>query len=206
MISVFKYFSIHKILVHPNKFRKKSEKNPKNLKKSKKSKDFFEDLKSVNIIWECIISRFQCLNTLLLIKSSYTQKNPEKIRKNPKKSEKSEKNPRFFLGFKIRILYLGVNNPSTISVTFGQQMRMDKRSSCAEGGAPDAGLGLARPRFVGSRRTDKSGEITAQCAGIEGTQSTLNGNWAPVKIKIKYKIKQFWWQFILGEMTVSKLS
>ena len=75
-------------------------------KKSKRYKNFFEDLKSVQLIWECTTPRFQCLNPFLFIKSSYTQENPEK---NPKKSKKIQKNPK---NLKIRTTYLGVNNPS----------------------------------------------------------------------------------------------
>ena len=80
-ISVFKLFFIHKIVVH-EKIRK-NRKNPKNLKKSNKFKDFFEDLKSVQLIWELTTPRFQYLNYFLFIKSSYTKKSEkiEKIRK-----------------------------------------------------------------------------------------------------------------------------
>ena len=66
--------SLKKILVHPPK-------------KSKKIQWFFDDLKSVYLIWEWTTPRFQCLNPLLFIKSAYTQKNPEKNLKNLKKSK-----------------------------------------------------------------------------------------------------------------------
>ena len=87
--------------------RKNPRTPPKKIRnKSKKSKDFFEDLKSVHHIWEWTTPRIQCLNPFLIVKSSYTKK---KISKNPKNLQKIQG---FFLGFKIRIPYLGVNNLS----------------------------------------------------------------------------------------------
>ena len=61
-----------KILVH----------SQKNLKKIQRL--FFEELKSAHLILEWTTARFQCLNPFLCIKSSYSQKNPEK---NSKKSK-----------------------------------------------------------------------------------------------------------------------
>ena len=76
-----------------------TQKNPRTppkkiRKKSKKSKDFFEDLKSVYLIWEWTTTRFQCLNPFLFINSSYTQKNPKKSEKNRKNPKKIKKNPK----------------------------------------------------------------------------------------------------------------
>ena len=102
--------SLRKILVHPQKKSEKSE------IKSRKSKDFLQELKTVYLIWEWTTPRIQCLNTFLFLKSSYTKKNFEKSEKNPKKSEKSEKIQGFFWEFKIRTLYLGVNNPSSLDI------------------------------------------------------------------------------------------
>ena len=79
----------HKIWTSRGVFHsKKSSYTPK--EKSKKILGFFEDLKSVFLIWEWTTPRIQRLNPILFTKSSYTKKNFEK-------SEKSPKNPRFFL-------------------------------------------------------------------------------------------------------------
>ena len=66
---MFKSFFIHKILVHPKKSEKKSEKTEKirkNLQKSEKNpinfKDFFEDLKSVHPILEWTTQPLSLLN------------------------------------------------------------------------------------------------------------------------------------------------
>ena len=75
-------------------FTQKNPKDPKNPNKIQRIQGiFFKDLKSVYIIWEWTTPRFQRLNPFLFIKSSYTQKNPEKIQKNPKNSKKL-KNPK----------------------------------------------------------------------------------------------------------------
>ena len=76
-----------------NELNRKISKNPK------KIQGFFEDLKSVHLIWEWTTPRIQWLNPFLFIKSSYTQKNQEK---NSKKSEKFNESKDFFWGFKIR--------------------------------------------------------------------------------------------------------
>ena len=84
-------------------------KNPQNPKQNpKKFKDFFEDLKSVHLIWERTTPRIQCLKPFLFIKSSYTKKDFEK-------SEKSKKIQGFFLGFKIRTPF-GSEQPHDFSV------------------------------------------------------------------------------------------
>ena len=75
--------------------QKKSSYTPqKNRKKNpKKSEDFFEDIKSVYLIWEWTTPRIQCLNPFLIIKYSYGKKNPKK---SGKESEKSKKIQGFF--------------------------------------------------------------------------------------------------------------
>ena len=73
-------YSLKKIFVH-------SPPPPKK-KKSKKSKDFFEDLKSVHLIWEWTTPRIHCLNPFLFIKSSYTKKKFEKSWKSKKSPQK----------------------------------------------------------------------------------------------------------------------
>ena len=63
--------------------KKNPEKKSRNSKKSKKSKEFFEDLKSVHLIWKGTTPKFQCLN-FFFIHEIFIH---EKIQK---KSEKSE--------------------------------------------------------------------------------------------------------------------
>ena len=95
-----------KILVHSQKKSGKSE----------KSKDFFEDLKSVNLIWGWTTPRIKCLNPFSFIKSWYTKKNFEKSEKSEKSKKNQKQNLRNFWGFKIRIPYFGVNKSSRFSV------------------------------------------------------------------------------------------
>ena len=72
-------------------FTRKNPRTPPN-KIRKKSKDFFEDEKSVNIIWEWTTPRIQCLHPFSFIESSKKKfEKSEKIRKICKKIEKSEK-------------------------------------------------------------------------------------------------------------------
>ena len=70
-------------VVHSKKSSYTPKKNSKYRKKSKKSQDFFEDFKSVHLIWEWTTPRIQYLNPFSL--------NPPKPKKNFEKSEKSEK-------------------------------------------------------------------------------------------------------------------
>ena len=63
----------------------------KSKKKSQKSKDFFEDLKSIQLIWEWTTPRIQCKNPFLFIKSSYTKRIFLKIRKSEKSPQKINK-------------------------------------------------------------------------------------------------------------------
>ena len=63
----------------------KNSKNPR--KTPKNSKDFFEDLKSVHLIWEQTTPRLQCLNRFFI----HNPRTPKNSGKNPKKSKKSEK-------------------------------------------------------------------------------------------------------------------
>ena len=89
-------------------FTRKNPRTPPN-KIRKKSKDFFEDEKSVNIIWEWTTPRIQCLHPFSFIESS------KKNSKNPKKSEKfakKSKNPKKFEKFaKIRKIRKNPENP-----------------------------------------------------------------------------------------------
>ena len=75
--SVFKSFFSYRFLVHQKKF----EKSEKIRKIRKKSKNFFWGFQIFTPYWKWTTPRFQCLNPILFIKSSYTQKNPEKIQK-----------------------------------------------------------------------------------------------------------------------------
>ena len=60
--------------------------------------------------WIC---RFPVVNTVQLNRGVHSKKSSCTPKKKSEKSEKNPKNPRiFFLGFKIRIHYLGVNHPS----------------------------------------------------------------------------------------------
>ena len=87
--SVFKSFFIYEILVHQNKISK-NPKNPKE-KKSQNSKDFFENLKIRTPYSGVNNHPISVFKSFFIHKILVHQKNTEKIRKNPKKTEKSEK-------------------------------------------------------------------------------------------------------------------
>ena len=97
---VLKSFFIYKILVH----KKRVSKNQKITKKSKNF--FFEDLKSVQLIWEWTTPRFQYLNPFLIYKNLvHPKKSGNKSEKNPKNRKKTEinsMNPSIFLRLFLR--------------------------------------------------------------------------------------------------------
>ena len=109
------HFFIYKILVHQKKIRKiqkirkNLKKNPKKSKKIRKPKNLKNQY--VNLFCFCYTQYNECAfskkgNPFLFIKSSYTKKKfqkirkiQKKIRKNLKKPEKSKKPKDFFLRF-----------------------------------------------------------------------------------------------------------